>query len=524
MKKVAVIIGGGPAGLTAAYELLQQTDIHPVILEQTQSFGGISQTVCHHGNRMDIGGHRFFSKSDRVNAWWMKMLEKQGAPARDELALGLEPVGLEPDGADPEKVDRVFLLRRRISRILYLRKFFDYPISLSAQTISNLGIVRTFSIGLSYFFARVRPIRPEESLEDFLINRFGKTLYQTFFRDYTEKVWGIPCSEISSAWGAQRIKGLSISKAIAHAARKALPKAWTQGGKTETSLIEQFVYPKFGPGQLWETVAEKVREMGGEIYLGTRVDKLENEGDRIQRVSATQLSGGSVQEFQADYVISSMPLREFAAALSTPPPMEVNEVACGLQYRDFITVGLLLKKLAISNKTQIRTVNNLIPDNWIYIQENDVRVGRVQIFNNWSPYLVKDPDTVWIGLEYFCNEGDDLWEMGEEEMIQFAISEMEKIGFLRGADVLDSVRIKMPKAYPAYFGTYAQFDVLREYLDGYTNLFPVGRNGMHRYNNMDHSMLTAMAAVENIKQGRTENENIWNINEEKEYHESSSSS
>ena len=518
-KKTAIIIGAGPAGLTAAYELLKRTDIRPIILEATSDIGGISKTVNYKGNRIDIGGHRFFSKSKRVNDWWNEMFPTQSAPARDENALGIDPIEINPNGADPETIDRVFLLRRRLSRIFYLRKFFDYPISLSVNTISNLGLGRMLRIGFSYLFARLHPVHPEKSLEDFLVNRFGRKLYDTFFRDYTKKVWGVSCKKIPAEWGAQRIKGLSITRAILHAFRKLIPSR--KSGEVETSLIEEFVYPKLGPGQLWETVAERIIEMGGEIYFNHTVVELglsSNKHAIKQIVSKTE--NGQLENFSGDYIFSSMPVRDLIKSIPKPNvPEKVREVASGLLYRDFMTVGLLLKELKIKNKTSIPTLNDLIPDNWVYLQEPDVIAGRLQIFNNWSPYLVADPNTVWIGLEYFCNEGDNLWNMDDEKLIALSIREMESIGLLSSKDVLDAVRIRMPKAYPAYFGTYNRFEEVRTFLDGFENLYPIGRNGMHRYNNADHSMLTAMIAVDNLSTGRSDKKNIWAVNTEEEYHE-----
>ena len=533
-QKTALIIGAGPAGLTAAYELLDKTDIEPVIFEATGDIGGISKTVEYKGNRIDIGGHRFFSKSDVVMDWWRNILPLQGAPSRDDLALGRK-VPLVSQATirelrthktrtitelDPEKTDYVMLVRRRISRILFNRRFFDYPISLSVRTLRNLGAWRTLKIGWSYLKMRLSPPRAEKTLEDFFINRFGEELYATFFRDYTEKVWGVPCRAIKPEWGAQRVKGLSIGKAILHALKRLWPRRDSLRQKdVETSLIEQFMYPKLGPGQLWETVAALVTSHGGEIHLHHKVIGVLVDGTRVTGLRVQNQQTGETFEVSGEYIFSSMPVRELIAALNVRPPEAVRQVAQGLIYRDFITVGLLLRKLAVQNKTATRTRTPLIPDNWIYVQEPDVRLGRIQIFNNWSPYLVRDPRTVWLGLEYFCNEGDDLWTLDDEAMAAFAISELAKIDFIEPQDVLDHIVLRVPKAYPAYFGTYDQFDVIREYTDQFVNLFLIGRNGMHRYNNADHSMLAAMVAVQNIVAGVSSKENIWRVNTEAEYHE-----
>jgi protoporphyrinogen oxidase len=418
----------------------------------------------------------------------------------------------------------VMLVRPRKSRIYYLRRFFDYPIKLSRSTMANLGPIRMVRIGLSYVASRVRPIRPEKSLEDFLINRFGRELYLTFFKSYTEKVWGTPCDRISAEWGAQRIKGLSLTTALKHFLRKTFMPKKTRAAAaagdvaqkgTDTSLIERFLYPKFGPGQLWEHVAEKVAAMGGEIHMGWKVDRIITEGARVVAVEAVNVAGER-RQFAGDYFLSTMPMRDLVGALQADVPANVREVAAGLEYRDFITVGLLANRLEVEEP---EGESRLIKDTWIYIQEPDVLLGRLQIFNNWSPYMVADPSKVWIGLEYFCYETDPLWSMPDAELKRFAAGELEKIGILRSSEVLDAHVVRMPKAYPAYFGTYDRFDELRTYLDRFENLFLVGRNGMHKYNNQDHSMLTAMAVVDGIAAGHVDKAALWSINTEQEYHE-----
>ncbi len=519
--QTAIIIGAGPAGLTAAYELVQRTDIKPVVYEATGDIGGISRTINYKGNRMDIGGHRFFSKSDRVMQWWKNILSVQGKPARDDILLGRDTSFLNGNGsADPEKTDEVMLIRKRLSRILFERRFYDYPIALSLDTFRNLGLVRIVKMALSYGKGRLLPIKKEKSLEDFFINRFGKELYLTFFKDYTEKVWGVGCDKIKPEWGAQRIKGLSISGAIAHAAKKMLGRDESVAQKgTETTLIEQFLYPKFGPGQMWQEVAAIVREKDGEVHLRHKVTGLKLRDNGITEAQIQDQDTGSTITKAADYFFSTMPVKDLIESFDSDVPAKVKQVADGLVYRDFITAGLLLKKLKIQNQTKLKTVNNIIPDNWIYIQEKDVKLGRLQIFNNWSPYMVADPDTVWMGLEYFCNENDELWNKPDADFAEFAADELAHIGIIDKADVLDSVVVRMPKTYPAYFGSYEQFDVIRAFTDKIENLFLVGRNGMHRYNNQDHSMLAAMTAVDNIVEGVRSKDNIWTVNTEDEYHE-----
>jgi protoporphyrinogen oxidase len=562
--KTVLIIGAGPAGLTAALEFLRKTDVIPIVLEASQEIGGISRTIRYKGNRMDIGGHRFFSKSDRVMQWWMDLMPPEDEAAQisyqgkqrlvavpahleEEPPLrGLGPLSHEAEdeptqetsepiaavvtAPPPANPDLVMLVRPRKSRIYYLRKFFDYPIKLSANTLENLGPVRMARIGVSYVASRLRPIKHERSLEDFLINRFGRELYLTFFKSYTEKVWGTPCDQISAEWGAQRIKGLSLTTALKHFVKKAFtakpattdsaPKDIAQKG-TDTSLIERFLYPKFGPGQLWEHVASQVTALGGQIHMGLKVDAILTAGSRITAVEAIDDSGNR-QHFAADYFISTMPMRDLVRALRTDVPTNVREVSEGLEYRDFITVGVLANKLDVTEKETTRTgevAKSLIKDTWIYIQEPDVLIGRLQIFNNWSPYMLADPTKVWIGLEYFCYETDPLWAMPDDQLKTFAASELEKIGILRTSEVLDAHVVRVPKTYPAYFGTYSRFDELRTFTDSFENLYLVGRNGMHKYNNQDHSMLTAMAVVDGIAAGNVDKSALWNINTEQEYHE-----
>lgn len=504
-----IIIGAGPAGLTAALELCRKSDIRPIVLEALEEVGGLSRTVEFRGNRMDIGGHRFFSKSDWVMDWW-----------REILPPAVPPPGTAPVNYVPAE-ERVMLLRSRLSRIYFLRRFFDYPISLSAQTMKNLGIWRLVKIGISYARANFFPRHPERNLEDFFVNRFGGELYQTFFKDYTEKVWGVPCREISPEWGAQRIKGLSVWRALVHAAKKMM--SGNKGGvaqkKTETSLIEKFLYPKYGPGQMWHVVTEQIKQAGGEIRHHAVVCGIEYDAGRIRTVCFRDQRTDEIHTLPCDHVISTMPVKDLFASLQPQPPEAVRSVAEGLMYRDFITVGVLARKLRKSRYTPPDSNCNLLPDNWIYIQEPDVQVGRLQIFNNWSPALVKDPDTVWLGMEYFCQEGNALWQLSDADMGKLAVAELEKISLLDSGDVIDFHVVRVPKAYPAYFGTYDQFGTLRQFTDGIANLFLVGRNGMHRYNNQDHSMVTAKLAVEAILSDSPDKSALWSVNVEEDYHE-----
>ena len=473
MQKV-LIIGAGPAGLTAAYELMDKSkDYEVIVFEESDRFGGISRTVNYKGNRMDMGGHRFFSKVPEVNEWWEKMLPTQGAMPYDDVALGREST-VSRGGPDPEKTDRVMLRRNRLSRIFFNSKFFDYPISLKFDTIKNMGFGTTIVVGFSYLKSAIFK-RKENSLEDFYINRFGKKLYSMFFENYTENLWGRHPSEISPEWGAQRVKGLSIKAVLGDIFGKMFHK---KNRKVETSLIEEFAYPKLGPGQLWDITVE------------------------------------------GDYVISSMPVKDLVEGMNGVPEKYL-EIASGLPYRDYMTVGVLLKHLNLKNETKTKTMGNIVPDNWVYVHDKTVKMGRFQIYNNWSPYMVSDiENTVWMGLEYFCNEGDEMWSMKDEDFGRMGVSEMVKMGLInQESDVLDFHVERVKKAYPAYFDTYEHMDELRAYLDSIDNLFCVGRNGQHRYNNIDHSMCTSFETVKNILSGETSKDNIWNVNTEKEYHE-----
>ncbi len=522
-----VIIGAGPAGLTAAWELVKDGSnaYNVTVLEETEEFGGIARTVKHNGNRMDIGGHRFFSKDDRIMQWWEDTLPLQGAPSYDDKKLGREDAHeLTPGGPDPEQTDKVMLKRHRVSRIYWNKHFLDYPISLSANTLKAMGPKLTIQAGFSYLKSMVHKL-PEDNLENFYINRFGRKLYSMFFEGYTEKLWGRHPSVISADWGSQRVKGLSIMGVLKNAVQKMLPKK-RDNSEVETSLIEEFWYPKLGPGQLWETVKDNCKAKGVKVVTGAKVVGV-NRGDDGQIASVlVKHSDGTEETLEADQFISSMPVKDLVEAMDTekqPAPSDMKEIAEGLPYRDFVTVGLLVKHLKLKNTTDIPTLGNppIVPDCWIYVQDPGYKVGRLQIFNNWSPYLVKDVDnTVWIGLEYFCEEGDAFWNMSDEDATKFAIHEMTRMGVISGPDdVIDSHRERVKKAYPAYFDTYDQMPELIEYLDSFGNLYCVGRNGQHRYNNMDHSMATAIEAVDNIRKHKTSKNNVWSVNTDKAYHE-----
>jgi protoporphyrinogen oxidase len=513
------IVGAGPAGLTAALELLRRTNYRVVVVDADSQVGGISKTVCYNGNRMDLGGHRFFSKSDWVMKWWQDILPLDPEAAADaslRITYQNQSHDFVPSQIAAADREKVMLVRSRLSRILYRRRFFDYPLKLSYDTIRNMGFGTTAHVGLSYAQARLFPRRPEVTLEDFFINRFGYQLYLTFFKDYTEKVWGVSCREISAEWGAQRVKGLSITKAVLHAFRTVFAGQRADIGQksVETSLIERFLYPRLGPGQMWEEVARLVTEAGGEVHLGQKAVAVHRSGRRITGIDVLDSQNGQIRTVHCDHFISTMPLAQLALQLQ-PERSDVVGVAEKLPYRDFITAGLIVRKM---RPTRGGAANGMPPDNWIYVQEPDVKMGRLQIFNNWSPDLVADPNTISLGLEYFCREGDGLWGMQDPAFLDLAAKELEQIGLIDRRDVTDGTVVRVPKAYPAYFGEYRSIGAVREFLNEFENLYPVGRNGMHRYNNQDHSMLAANAAVDCIATGGSKSA-IWQVNIEDEYHE-----
>ncbi len=512
--KTVVIIGAGPAGITAAKELAnKQSEYRIILLEESNEIGGISRTIKINDNRMDIGGHRFFSKDERVMQWWRDIMPVQGKPSFDDKLLGREKT-FSPDGPDPEVEDNVFLVRDRVSRIYFLNRFFDYPISLKPRTFINMGFTRTMKSGFTYLGAVVHK-REEKSLEDLYINRFGRELYSMFFEGYTEKLWGRHPSQIDPSWGKQRVKGISVTEVV----RNALGSISGKKKSNETSLIESFNYPKFGPGQLWEKACEEAQSMGVTLIKNAKVVGLTKDGNKLSSVK--YIKDGEEISVDADIVMSSMPVKDLVSSMEFDVPENIRRIAQGLPYRDFVTIGLLVDKLNLKNETDMKTLGNIVPDCWIYVQDTGVKLGRIQVFNNWSPYLVKDPmNTVWLGLEYFCAENDDFWNMSDEEAARFAIDELVKMGVITSKDnVLDFHRERVKKAYPAYFDTYSEMPALVDYLNGFENLYCIGRNGQHRYNNMDHSMATAFEAVNAIENETKDKTAIWNVNTEQEYHE-----
>jgi len=460
-----VIVGAGPAGLTAAY-LLSKDGVRTTVLEASDTVGGISQTAQYKGFRFDIGGHRFFTKIGPVQELW------------DEI-LGDE-----------------FISVPRLSRIYYGGKFFDYPLK-AGNALRGLGLVNAVLILFSWMKWRYKPYPVEETFEQWVTNRFGKRLFEIFFKTYTEKVWGIPCSEIRAEWAAQRIQNLSLEKAILAAA------SLNRRSTSIKTLINEFKYPRLGPGQMWETCRDRIVAMGNEVLLDHKVTAIEH---RLGRVTAVRVqTPQGERSFAADHVISTAPLRALVAALDPPPAPVVQTAARGLRYRDFLVVALILKRA------------ELFPDNWIYIHAPDVKVGRIQNFNNWSAAMVPEPGKTCLGLEYFCFKGDGLWSSADSDLLALATKELEAIGLARAADVVDGTVIRMPKAYPIYDAVYrTHLDTVRESIDPIGNLHTVGRNGMHKYNNQDHSMLTAMMTLSNM---RGASHDVWAVNTDFDYHE-----
>ena len=444
------------------------------------------------------------------------MLPMQGHPTYDDIILH-RPMPVAEGGPDPEKEDRVMLTRHRVSRILFDTKFYDYPISLKPETFKNFGVLTTLKVGFSYLGSMFHKL-PEDNLENFYINCFGRKLYSMFFEYYTENLWGRHPSEIDASWGAQRTKGLSIMGILKDFFGKLFK---VKNRKVNTSLIEEFKYPKLGPGQLWDVTAAEVEKLGGTIIKNAKVTRVHKNANNVL-TSLTYEKDGQELTMEGDYFISSMPVKDLVGGMNDVPA-DAARIAAGLPYRDYMTLGVLVPKINLVNKTNIRTVNNIVPDCWVYVQDRNVKLGRFQIYNNWSPYMIKDLEhTVWIGLEYFVNEGDEYWNMTEEEFAKIGVSEMIKLGLIDSPDVVLDVHMeKVKKAYPAYFDTYDEIDRLVDYLSSIENLYCVGRNGQHRYNNIDHSMVTSFEAVKNILTGSKDKKNIWSVNTEQEYHETS---
>lgn len=514
-KETIVIIGAGPAGLTAAYELAIRGDYNIIVIEADKQVGGISKTVDYKGNKIDIGGHRFFSKSDWVLNWWQQFLPILNDGGEILTTYQNRQKTFKVNGfTDASKPH--MLIRPRKSRIYYNNELLDYPIKLNLNTLFKIGFWKSISIGLSLFVSRIRPIKKEKNLEDFFINRFGKKLYETFFKEYTQKVWGKACTDISPEWGRQRVKGLSFKKIVKHYFTTLFyPMRQSFGNKeVEQTLTEYFLYPQKGPGQLWETVADQCKTLGVDIRTQQKVRSFSSQEDRISELEVFDQLNEETYSLPCDQVISTMPIKHLIAGLDKAVPEKVRDVASNLEYRDFIIVGLLLDELSLKNKE-----GKPIDDNWLYIQDTGVQVGRVQLFHNWSPKMTATADKHWIGAEFFCQMNDELWNSSNDDLIKLATKELSSIGLLESAKVLDATVVRMPKAYPSYVGSYQNFEVVKSFLNTIENLYPIGRNGTHRYNNQDHSMLTALEAVNSILDKVKKKENIWKVNAGDEYHE-----
>ncbi|MDP2041756.1 MAG: NAD(P)/FAD-dependent oxidoreductase [Algoriphagus sp.] len=506
-KKKVIIIGAGPAGLTAAYELSKTGKYDITVLEADNQVGGISKTVNHQGNLIDIGGHRFFSKSQKVLNWWAKFL-----PILDtthHLEIGYHSKTQNLDEILRKNSEGAMLVRKRKSRIYFNKKLFEYPLKLNPQLLLNLGILKSYRIVKGIIYARIFPIKNERNLEDFFINNFGKELYHTFFKDYTEKVWGKPCTDLSSEWGRQRIKSLKIRDLVKHSAQKILIPRKYQNASART-LIEKFLYPAKGPGMLWEKVAAACMDSGVVFLFQAKLSKLHIEDGLVTKVSY-QTSQNPENVLDCDAVFSTMPIKNLIHTIQDEVPIEVAKIAQELEYRDFLIVGLELKTLKIEQEK-----GKLIKDNWLYIQDGGVKVGRLQIFNNWSPFMAP-ANNIWIGAEYFCQHTDELWNMSDEKILDFALTELSLIGVLDKGQFLSGKVVRCPKAYPTYSGSYHHLNQVIDYLDTKKNLFPMGRNGLHKYNNQDHSMLTAFKAVELFERGEMSKMEIWTINSDDEY-------
>jgi len=467
----AIIAGGGPAGLTAAYELSKHGKPCVVLEADPRMVGGISRTDEYKGFRFDIGGHRFFSKSAEINRLWREILGDE------------------------------FLTRDRLSRIYYDGRFFHYPLK-PVDALWKLGFARSCRIVASYLKARLRPIRPERTYEDWVVNRFGRELFQTFFKSYTEKVWGTPTNTISPDWAAQRIKDLDLVRAVTSAL---FGRFASRKGEVIKTLIDRFEYPRLGPGQMWEVARDRVRDQGGAVHLDRRVVRVEHDGSAVTALVARDGDGRSFR-YQGRHFLSTLPVRDLIRAMSPQPPAEVVRAAESLGYRDFLTIVLIVDRA------------ETFPDNWIYIHEPGVKVGRIQNFKNWSPDLVPDPSKTSLGLEYFCFEGDDLWTTSDARLVELGRREIQTIGLARSSEVIDGCVVRMPKAYPVYDDDYqAHLAVIRGWLRTLPNLELAGRNGMHKYNNQDHSMMTALLAARNIL--GTGSFDTWKVNTDAEYHE-----
>lgn len=523
MKPKIVIIGAGPAGLTCAYQLLKENKnkYEVVILEKEDTVGGISKSVNFNGYTVDTGIHRYFTKNDTIKNIWEELLPLQNKLSYDQKLVNKKMDFNNKIGSNPEKDEKSLLIKDRKSRIYYGKKFYDYPVNINKNMLKQLGLFEVFLCGMSYFKSVIIK-RKDDSLENFYINKFGKRLYKMFFESYTEKVWGVHPRDISSSWGEQRAKGLSISSIILDIVKKKLKVKNKKN--TLVSLTDSFVYPKLGSLQMWDTMKDEIINMGGKIILEASIKKFNTKNNKI--VSICYDEKKAKKEIKCDKLISSMPIKDLFLLFddNLKVPRDIYDAAVNLPYREFMSVCLVLKNINWKNDSLKKNVSDIPVDSWDYIQEPSVKLGRIQIFNNWSCYLFKNKkevsEKVLIGLEYFCSENDEFWNMNDQDFIDFAIKEIIAIGLITSKDdVLYSTRIKIKKAYPSYFGTYNKIDDIKIFLNKIDNLYCIGRNGQHRYNNVDHAMLTGVLCARNILDNKKDKDEIWNVNTEKVYHE-----
>lgn len=491
-KKKVVIIGAGPAGLACAYQLLEsnQDQFEIIILEADDKVGGLSKTINHNGSLFDIGPHRFFSKAQEVLSFWQDLM-----PFKSN---------------DADNDDRIFLKKKRQTRIYYNNKFFDYPIKLNLINLKKFSFSHLLKSAIDYILSRIKPIKPEKSLEDFFINRFGKTLYRTFFQSYTEKVWGIPCQEISSEWGAQRVKSLSVIKVLLESFKSLFFK---KHNTKETSLIEEFYYPSLGSGQMYEILADKVLVKGAQILKSSQAFKVITKDGLIQSIQFEDKNG--IHSRNLDYLISSAPIKNLIKMIDVSNT-SILDISNNLLYRDFIIVALSYKK---ESNAILNTRGEKLDDQWLYIHDKNSPIGRLDIFNNFSEKMIKNNQEILIGAEYFCQENDNFWQKNDQELINISVEELERMEIISKDKFIEAKVHRQAKAYPAYFGSYKDFPKIKDFLSSFSNLYCIGRNGQHRYNNMDHSILCGLKSAEHIISPTFDKNDIWNINTEQSYHE-----
>lgn len=485
--KKILIIGAGPAGLATAFKLSKKQDIEVTIWEKSDRVGGLSKTLEHLGNLFDLGPHRFFTKNKEVNEFWKSILP-------------------QPD----------MLTKNRFTRMFFNNNFFNYPLKLDYQNINKLGFKKGVFIFISYLQAKINPRRPEITLEDFYINRFGKRLYKMFFSGYTEKVWGIPCRNIPKEWGKQRVKDLSLIKMIMDFFAKI---AGSKKKEKQASLISQFSYPKYGAGFFYQTLADKLIKNGVKIELNMELKGLNHEHEKNNSASGQNKDNQEIKIDNLDYVVSTMPIDGLIKSLNPAAPNEIRNISDKLPYRSSIIIAILYKELKIKNDTDLITEANIIPDNWIYVQDSSVKLGRISLFNNFSDFMLKDKNLPWMSLEFFCNQGDEFWKKADDELIEIGKNELKKIGLADPENFLTAKVVKVEKSYPAYFGAYAEFPKVKDYLDSFKNLLPCGRNGQHKYNNMDHSIACGFAAADIIINDKKDKTALWSVNTDNEYNE-----